>query len=125
MTKLYIVKGDRGAYDSHVDWLVCAYSDESLAQQHVDAANVAWKAWAALPPEERRRRCAGQGSEVEWLHPLDPVEGFSVDGATYYTIDARDYSMEVVELRDVVPASDPVPKPDEEDDGMIDLEDVP
>lgn len=123
MTKFYTVKCDRGAYDSHADWLVCAYSDESLAQQHVGAANAAWKAWSELPREERKRLCAVQGSEVEWFHPLDPVERFSVDGATYYSIDARDYSVEVVELRDAVPTHAPFVAVDEDDDGLIDVED--
>lgn len=37
--KVYIVQGSTGEYSDHIEWLVCGYVDEKLAQERVNACS--------------------------------------------------------------------------------------
>ena len=47
--KVYVVMGTSGDYSDRREWVVCAYTDEALAKQHVELAQArsreTWAAW--------------------------------------------------------------------------------
>lgn len=35
MSKIYVIQGSTGEYSDHIEWMVCAFTDKSKAEQFV------------------------------------------------------------------------------------------
>lgn len=73
-TTVYVIRGTTGEYSDRKEWVVCAYSDEQLAKDHVLAATK----WAH---EEHARM--GTYGELERASPYDPDIRIDYTGTAY------------------------------------------
>ncbi|MEK9735734.1 MAG: hypothetical protein VW239_00260 [Candidatus Nanopelagicales bacterium] len=85
--RFYVVRGQTGEYSDHDEWTVCAYTDEAMAQHHVEQATAAAK---VLMQAEDRYMYSDQLAT-----PWDPFIRLDYTG-THYTYEAVDTREEAV-----------------------------
>lgn len=85
--KIYIVEGTTGEYSDRSEWPVAAYADESLAQQHAEAA----KRWY------EEHDCFERHYDEIFQNPFDPFMHINYTGT--------DWTVYEVELRTELPES--------------------
>jgi len=90
---IFLVVGSAGEYDEHKEWLVAAYRDRGLAQQHADLARGAFRA------AQQSREAAlfdEPGGDYEATSNFDPHAALD-RGSGHYEVTS-------IELREVVPS---------------------
>lgn len=92
MRQIFVVMGSTGEYSDRHEWAILAYTDETLAQTHVQLAE-AWDrenglTWSRLAWERR----------IDLVSPYDPAYSRDYTGTSYYIV--------AVPLADAVPQTE-------------------
>lgn len=84
MDTVFVVRGQTGEYSDHIEWLVCAYDNKELAEEHVrlaEARSSELAAWVCPVCEERwRYHYAGKKCPNK---PLNQYDHDFYTGTTY------------------------------------------
>jgi len=94
---LYVVMGSWGEYSDRAEWMVAAYADRALAEQHVLDVERELQLWLQHDWDWRETCARVNGDGNYASHPLDRVHGFN------YSDYAQRYWLSQVELLTGVP----------------------
>lgn len=82
-SKVYVVMGTTGEYSDRTEWPVCAYLEESLAQEHITKATARAKEIEVLRGDRYLRAPDGVVNEY------DPDMSMDYTGTDYYCIEVE------------------------------------
>lgn len=96
MAKVSVVMATEGDDSDHDYWVVAAYSDKELADEHASRA----KAWLREAANKAKKDLQADSDKILWYRSPYDITNISDDSLFKY---GREYSVIEVELRDSLP----------------------
>jgi hypothetical protein len=96
---IHLVRATVGEWSDRKEWVVAAYTDETMAQTHVELATARAREWEALDFDAAEEWLRVNGDCDSW----DPFPWSAYDAGFRVSGDAPRYRVEQVEVRAALP----------------------